>query len=134
MGIILGSVFSRAINGPAPFFATIMAGLVLVLVHWLFAAAAFQSTSWGSLIKGESDILIKNGEIQWKHMRKHDVTEKDLKVSLRLTSKTDNLTQVKLAILERNGNISFQQQEKQPKVIELDVREGVQRIRSEIQT
>src|SRR4029077_16299519 len=41
--IILASVLSRAINGSAAFFATIGGGVVLVLIHRLFAYFAFYS-------------------------------------------------------------------------------------------
>lgn len=37
IGIILGSVLSRAINGSASLLPTIIAGLVLVGMHWLLA-------------------------------------------------------------------------------------------------
>ncbi|HMQ53282.1 MAG TPA: DUF421 domain-containing protein, partial [Anaerolineae bacterium] len=33
LGIILGSVMSRAINGSAPFWGTVIGGLTLVLLH-----------------------------------------------------------------------------------------------------
>src|SRR5918998_5040155 len=42
LGIVFGSTVSRAITGNAPFFQTLAAGLVLVLLHWLLAAAAFR--------------------------------------------------------------------------------------------
>jgi len=41
VGIMLGSVMSRAINGSAPFLPTLLAGAVLVGMHWLLAALAF---------------------------------------------------------------------------------------------
>jgi uncharacterized membrane protein YcaP (DUF421 family) len=34
LGIVFGSVVSRAITGNAPFFPTLAAGFVLVLAHW----------------------------------------------------------------------------------------------------
>src|SRR5216117_2781040 len=41
--VILASVLSRAINGSAAFFATIGGGVVLVLLHRLFAHMAYYS-------------------------------------------------------------------------------------------
>jgi uncharacterized membrane protein YcaP (DUF421 family) len=45
LGIMIGSVMSRAINGSAPFFRTVLAGMVLVAMHWTLAGLAFH-TSW----------------------------------------------------------------------------------------
>src|SRR5437867_10903419 len=50
--VILASVLSRAINGSAAFFATIGGGVVIVLVHRMFAFIAYHSHWFGCLIKG----------------------------------------------------------------------------------
>jgi len=132
MGIVIGSVFSRAVNGSAPFWGTITAGAMLVGLHWLFAVIAFRNSAFGTLVKGHSDMLIKEGEIQWEKMKKHDLSEQDLMESMRLNASTTQIENIKLATLERNGNISFIQQDKKPQVVELEVKEGVQTIRIEI--
>ncbi len=106
LGIILGSVVSRAITGSAPFFPSIGAGFVLVGVHWLFARIAFHFDRFGTLIKGENRILIKDGELQWKEMRNSNISENDLREMLRLKAGTDDPGQVKIARLERNGEMS----------------------------
>src|SRR5256714_10875722 len=41
--VILAAVLSRAINGSAPFFPTLGGGVVLVLLHRLFAYLAYHS-------------------------------------------------------------------------------------------
>ena len=45
--VILASVLSRAINGSSAFFATIGGGVVIVLVHRLFALIAYHSHWFG---------------------------------------------------------------------------------------
>src|SRR3981081_4386662 len=40
--VLIGSMLSRAINGTAPFFTTIAASIVLMIVHRLFALGAFK--------------------------------------------------------------------------------------------
>src|SRR5439155_19728266 len=45
--VILASVLSRAINGSSAFFATIGGGVVIVLVHRLFAFIAYHSHWFG---------------------------------------------------------------------------------------
>jgi uncharacterized membrane protein YcaP (DUF421 family) len=129
---MLGSVFSRAINGNAPFLGTLTAGFIMVVLHWLFSMIAFQKNSFGRLIKGEPKILVEDGKILWESMKKHDITEKDLMEFMRLSANTEDVSSIKTATLERNGNISFLKKEKPPKIVEIDIKEGVQRVRIEI--
>jgi uncharacterized membrane protein YcaP (DUF421 family) len=42
VAIMVGSIMSRAINGTAPFVPTMLAGIVLVVMHWLLAALALR--------------------------------------------------------------------------------------------
>ena len=60
--VILASVLSRAINGSAAFFATLGGGVVLVLVHRLFAHLAYHSHGFGILVKGRPDIIVRDGK------------------------------------------------------------------------
>src|SRR5689334_25353479 len=52
LGIMLGSIVSRAITGNAPFLPALAAAAVLVAMHWLFSALAFRWHSFGDAIKG----------------------------------------------------------------------------------
>src|SRR3954465_14655677 len=63
LGIMLGSLVSRAIAGTAPFFPTLAASAVLVAVHWLFSAAAVRWHAFGEAIKGGPQLLVKDGAI-----------------------------------------------------------------------
>lgn len=134
LGIILGSVLSRAITGNAPIFPTIGAGVLLVGIHTLFAVAAYYSDWIGSFIKGDAKILIKDGEIQWDNMRKSHISKKDLEMALYTNGKVIDFSQVKVARFERSGDISVIPREKQKKVsvTEIIVREGVQTVRLEL--
>jgi uncharacterized membrane protein YcaP (DUF421 family) len=106
LAVILGSVLGRGINGWAPFFPTLVAGSVLVGLHWIFAAIAFRSDRFGTLVKGNSRTLIRDGEIQWDAMRKGHISEKDLVEALRTNGKLVDPHKVQLAYLERSGDIS----------------------------
>lgn len=106
MGIMIGSILSRAVTGNSPFFATVAASLALVVLHYLFAAASFHWDWFGSLVKGASRTLVVDGEIQWDAMRKSKISREDLLSAVREGAGLDGLDQVKLARLERSGNIS----------------------------
>ena len=107
LGIVFGSTVSRAITGNAPFGPTLAAGFVLVLLHWLFAAVAFRSHAFGKLVKGRNRLLVKDGEIQWDAMRKSHVTTHDLNEALRSNGEDPDVSRIKEAHIERNGDISI---------------------------
>jgi len=105
--VILASVLSRAINGSAAFFATIGGGVVLVLLHRLFAHMAYYSHGFGILVKGRPDIIVRDGECDFEMMRRNHVSIHDLEEDMRLNGNIDDLSQVRLARVERSGDISF---------------------------
>lgn len=107
LAIILGSVASRAITGNAPFFGALAAALTLVGLHWVFAALAFHLDSLGGWLKGRSQVLIRDGKLQPQALRHSHITERDLLESLRIQTKTTDISSVREARLERNGEISF---------------------------
>ncbi|HEV2801658.1 MAG TPA: YetF domain-containing protein [Pyrinomonadaceae bacterium] len=106
LGIVFGSMVSRAITGNAPFTPTLVASFVLVLLHWVSSAIAFRSQWFGTLVKGRDSVLVRDGEIQWDAMRKAHLTEHDLQESLRNEGHQPDVRQVQAAHLERNGDIS----------------------------
>jgi uncharacterized membrane protein YcaP (DUF421 family) len=129
VGIMLGSVMSRAINGSAPFFPTLLGGVVLVGIHWLLGVFAFHASWFGTLVKGNPVLLIKDGNIQQQGMRRAALSEHDLGQALRLRSNQTDPAQIKLAYLERNGGISIIPREHEPRIVEVSVEDGVQTVR-----
>jgi len=105
--VILASVLSRAINGSAAFFATIGGGVVLVLIHRLFAYFAFYSHGFGILVKGKPDIIAHDGECDFPVMRRNHVSIHDVEEDMRLNAHLDDLSKVRVARIERSGDISF---------------------------
>jgi uncharacterized membrane protein YcaP (DUF421 family) len=110
--VILASVLSRAINGSSAFFATLGGGLVIVLVHRLFAALAYYSHWFGVLIKGRPDLIIEDGDLILRGMRRNHISRHDLEEDLRLAAKTENLNDIRTGYVERSGDISFIKKEK----------------------
>lgn len=108
LGIIYGSVLSRAITGNSPFFPTLVAALVLMLSHRLLAIVAYHSNfGFGNWIKGKPSILIKDGELQREAMRKNSITEHDLSEAVRKAGYESDLSKINTAYLERSGDISI---------------------------
>jgi uncharacterized membrane protein YcaP (DUF421 family) len=133
LGFMLGSVLSGAITGSTPFFETIIGGaLALVLIHWLFAALSFRSDRFGNLVKGTERVLVRDGDIDWDSMRNSSISRNDLLSALRRNARIDNVEDVREARLERSGAISVLEREQEPRVIEIEVKDGVQVVRVEI--
>jgi uncharacterized membrane protein YcaP (DUF421 family) len=105
--VILASVLSRAINGSSAFFATIGGGLVIVLVHRLFALFAYYSHWFGRLLKGCPEVIVEDGHLILATMRRNHISTHDLEEDLRLDAQMEDTSKVKLARVERSGDISF---------------------------
>ena len=110
--VVLAAVLSRAVNGSSAFFATLGGGLVIVLVHRLFAALAYHSHWFGVLIKGSPDLIIEDGDLILRGMRRNHISRHDLEEDLRLAAKTENLKDIRSGYVERSGDISFIKKEK----------------------
>ena len=105
--VIIGSMLSRAINGSAAFLPTLGSGFVLVLLHRLFGFTAYYSHAFGIMLKGKPAVLVQNGRLQHKNMLWNHISEHDLQEDMRLEAKTEDLSKIKTARVERSGDISF---------------------------
>ena len=132
VGIMLGSVMSRAINGSAPLVPTVLAGAAFVGLHWLLSVLAFRVSWFGPIVKGKPVLLIKDGEIQRQGMRETGMSEHDLTQALRLQARQTDPSKVELAYLERGGSISVVPRRDEPRIIDVSIADGVQTVRIEI--
>ena len=133
VGIMLGSIMSRAITEPASLFSILMAGGTLVGSHWLIATLAFRFDWFGSLVKGNSVLLIEDGKIQKDGMRQAGLSDHDLKQALRMQNNHTDPANIRRAYLERSGSISVIPFEGEPRVLDVSVADGVQTVRIELQ-
>ena len=105
--VILASLLSRAINGSAAFFATLGGGVVLVLLHRVFAFLTFYSHRFGILVKGRPEVIVRDGQCDMAMMWRNHVSTHDLDEDMRLSAHTDDLSDIRVARVERSGDISF---------------------------
>lgn len=132
VGIMLGSIMSRAINATAPFVPTLVSGIILLALHWLIAFLSYHISWFGPIVKGNPILLIKNGQIQERGLRQTDLSQHDLEQSVRLQAQETDFSKIKLAYLERNGNVSVIPNNRDPHVVIVPVEDGVQTVRIEI--
>lgn len=108
LAIMLGSVLSRAITGQSPFFPTLLAGAVLVVLHSLFALLAAETDLFSRWVKGSSSLLIEDGQRVDGALMRHRIGTGDLREALRLHGHGGrSIDEIKTARLERNGEISL---------------------------
>ena len=130
LGIMLGSIVSRAITGNAPFWPALAAGAALIAMHWLFSFGASRSHRFGDLVKGRPRVLVRDGKPDRDAMRRAHITEHDLDEDLR-TEGLDRAETVKEARLERSGKVSVVKRG-EARVVEVRVEDGVQVVRVEV--
>jgi uncharacterized membrane protein YcaP (DUF421 family) len=105
LGVMMGSIASRAVTGDAPIPGALAACLSMIALHWLFSRATVRWHGLGGIIKGHPTLLVKDGKINEKGMRAAHLSTHDLDAELRLHN-VSSLDQVSEARLERSGSIS----------------------------
>jgi uncharacterized membrane protein YcaP (DUF421 family) len=103
--IVIGSTAARAITGNAPFFATLAAVWVLIAMHWVISYFTESSPTLGSLVKGNTTVLVRNGRVDRQALKDAHMSPDDLDEDLREQGIADP-KKVKEARLERSGKLS----------------------------
>ena len=133
VGIIVGSIASRAITGNAPLLPASAAIGAIVALHWLFSGIAMRWHGFGRMIKGDSSILIRSGQVDESALRSAHMTPRDVDEALREKGITD-AAKVEEAHLERDGSVSIISRSDELKVAEVSVADGVQTVRIELKS
>lgn len=131
IGFLLGSLLSRGITGQASISGTTVASATIVLLHWVLTALACRSHSFGTMIKGSCNMLVKDGKIDEGVMMDSHFSRHDLEEALHMKG-LESVEQVHLAYKERNGEISVIGRREPPRIMEISVQDGVQTVRIEV--
>jgi uncharacterized membrane protein YcaP (DUF421 family) len=105
LAVLVGSNLSRALTANAPFVPTLAATAAIALVHWSITFLALRFRFVGKLVKGEVVPLVRNGEVDWRTMRRQGLGPGDLEEAAR-NAGVFGLDLVENAVLERSGKIS----------------------------
>ncbi len=131
VGVIIGSTVSRGLTGNAPLASTLAAAAAIVAMHWTVSALAMRGRWFSRLAKGEPVLLVSGGHIDTDALRRAHMTEGDLEEALRSQGMSD-IESVAEARLERSGRVSVIERKPEPRVLEVQVAEGVQTIRIQV--
>ena len=107
VGISIGNFASEmAINLEAEFFNALLAIVVFGLLAYIISILTLKSLKLRKFFVGAPTILIENGKLIYKNMKKSMIDVNDLLSQAREMGDFD-LSEIEYAILEANGKISF---------------------------
>ncbi|MDR4889578.1 DUF421 domain-containing protein [Fredinandcohnia sp. QZ13] len=105
-GIIIGDVIGNPLSsGDIPLAGPLAAATLITILHLGLSYIALKTPRFRRIIEDEPLILIKNGQILKKQLRRTKLTVESLLMDLRLRG-TSDLNQIDYAVLESNGQIS----------------------------
>lgn len=106
LGIILGAVLARAINGSAALLPTLVAGFLLVFLDRAMAAATFRWQRFRTWVEGERLLLVHEGRVRPAGLRRSHLSPEGLRAALRTRGRVREPEDVAEAWIERSGEVS----------------------------
>jgi uncharacterized membrane protein YcaP (DUF421 family) len=107
VGIVIGDIAATIAIDPSMKFTNSLVGLgVYTLLSLIIAFGAIKSFKFRELVESSPSILIKDGKIMEKSLFKNRLTFDDLLNGLRVKG-AFNISEVELAMLETDGQISL---------------------------
>lgn len=103
--LISNSVQNAMVGSNSTLQGGILAATVLFAVNYAFKVTLFKSANLRGLLEDQPIILIHNGKPDYKNLAKQKITDDELNEAIREHGLTSS-SQVKLAMLEIDGNIS----------------------------
>ncbi|SAK76986.1 hypothetical protein AWB75_04458 [Caballeronia catudaia] len=107
VAILLGATLSRVIVGVSPAIPTVVASLVLVLIHRVLAWLCVHSPKLERIVVGAERQVFSDGKFDDKQMSAALITKTDVFETARQELHTTGLEDVSAAVLERNGQVSL---------------------------
>ena len=104
--LMLGAILGKAVISPDSFLGTLLAALVIMVLHRLTAWITFKSSWMGSILKGKPILLFKNNKPVIKNLSRVHITENDLHEAVRKNLNVDDMSHVKEIYMERSGELS----------------------------
>lgn len=103
--ILLGSILASTIVGVIDFLQSIGTVIIIMTLNILTNIAIFYSPILEKIIRGKPTILIDNGKINRKALKRNFITYNELMEAVHRAN-IDNLDDIKKAYFESNGRIT----------------------------
>lgn len=103
--LISNSVQSAMIGPNSSIMAGVLAAVTLFVLNYIMGNIFYKSKTLSALIQGEPLMLVYQGKVIKKHLKKARISDDELEAAIREHG-VKGVTGVDLAVLERDGNIS----------------------------
>lgn len=104
--LISNSVQNAMVGPDTSLLGGLAAATVLFAINFVFKKMMKNSKWFGALLNDKPEILIHNGKLDFKQLSQLDISNDELKEAMREHG-VEHFTDVKLAMLEPDGNISI---------------------------
>ena len=102
----LGAVITRAIYGASPAVPIVCASAVLVIVHRVVAMITARSSLAERIVKGETQVVYRHGEMNEKVMHRSGISPTDLDEAVRSNAQTVSKHDIDEICLETSGELT----------------------------
>jgi uncharacterized membrane protein YcaP (DUF421 family) len=110
VALMLGEIVDEIIYGDVTFAQGTVAILTIALAKYGIAWLTYWDHGFDALLEGKPTVVVQDGKLQRRGMRKEQMNEKEVLAHLRLQG-IDDLREVKLAIVEDDGEVSVIKQD-----------------------
>ncbi|UFH34386.1 DUF421 domain-containing protein [Flavobacterium acetivorans] len=104
--LISNAVQNAMVGNNSSLWGGIAAATVLFTINFVFKKLMYKYPKLSNLMQDKPEILIHNGNLDFKTLSKLNITSEELKEAMREHG-VEHFTDVKLAMLEIDGNISI---------------------------
>jgi uncharacterized membrane protein YcaP (DUF421 family) len=104
--LISNAVQNAMVGSNSSLIGGLIAAIVLFTLNFIIKKLIFKYKKISNLIQGKPEILIHNGQLDFKVLRKLNISNSELEQAIREHG-VGSFKDVKLAILEIDGNISI---------------------------
>jgi uncharacterized membrane protein YcaP (DUF421 family) len=120
VALMLGEVVDEIIYGSVSMPQGFIAIGAVALLHYINSWLTYWDHGFGHLLEGSPTVVLEKGQLHYPGMRAERMNEKDVLSELRLHG-VDDLREVKVAVIEYNGELSVIKQDWAEPVQKADV-------------
>jgi uncharacterized membrane protein YcaP (DUF421 family) len=132
VAVMIGSLASRGIVG-STLWPSLVGAAALMGVHWILSALSLRSDRLAGWLEGRPRVLVRDGRVDTDALRRSHISRAELVAALREVAHGEAVEDVQIAVLELNGRISVLARRSGTRVLDVDVADGVQTVRIEVE-
>jgi uncharacterized membrane protein YcaP (DUF421 family) len=120
VALMLGEVVDELIYGDVSLLKGFVAVAVIAVLHYANSWLTYWDHGFDRVLEGSPTVILEKGQLHYPGMRAERMNEKDVMSEVRLHG-IDDLREVKLAVVEYNGQVSVIRQDWAEPVQKADV-------------